>query len=430
MDSQNHHQQDAHTEPFTPETVDEQIDELLITVHASEEQPAMSDAQFVQQVNEVASEYSAIRDRVRERLLAQIATADVLPQPIETSKDGRTDKKRSSSRERVPLMLQDSLYPKRTGIQRLSVLAAACVMALVVGSLLLVLSLSHRPNTQTGGAVLVKTPITVARHTVVPLVQTFCDKRDLGWYSICSNQEEQVLNLKKTVGNNVFTIQTVYADINRVILTYTDTSPVTGNHLPNMANFTLTMQKGIALSQMGDAGSFNAKLGQYDAVASFDTAQVPVNVNTLNLHLQASLYGGMDHHLLGGFSTVFSVPLHAGRVTTWNQTETVNGIAITLHRVVVSPSQTRLYVLSPKLQLGDTQHSPYTLAVGNWNNNAYGFDNESLITQEGNVGSFIGVRLIANTPLFNQQGEWTFTITSGAVIGGSGIWIFHFTVPN
>jgi len=246
---------------------------------------------------------------------------------------------------------------------------------------------------------------------------------------------EQVLNLKKTIGNNVFTIQTVYADNNRVILTYTVTSSVSGNAQPVgqkfiMANFILTMQNGITLSQMGDAGSFNSKLGYYDYVASFDTAQVPANTNTLNLHLQATLYSGMGRHQLGGFSSGFSVPLHAGRVMTWNQTVTVDGIAITLQRVVVSPSQTRLYVMSPKLQLGDPQHDPYTLAVGNWNNNTDGFDSESLITQEGNVGSFTGVRLIANTPLFNQHSEWTFKITSGAVIGGSGTWIFHFTVPN
>ena len=425
MDSQNHF--GAYDEPFSPDTVDQQIDELLL-VAPQHEGTVRNEAQLVQDVKAVAHEYAALRDRVWGRLQTRSEEANALAQ---VRGSGKTSKKPAVSieRERVPFMTQDHRYPKRTGIHRLAVLAAACIMALIVGSLIFVLSVAHRPNTQTGGGS-PATPTTVATQPGVSGGQPFCDKRDLGWYAICSNHEEQVVNIKKTIGNNVFTIQTVYADMNRVLLTYTDTSPVTGSHLPNTASFTLSAQHGITLAQIGDAGNFNEKTGFSDGVASFDIAQVPANTEALNLHMQVTLYSGMSHHQLGGFSGGFSATLHAGRVTTWNQTVTVNGIAITLQRVVVSPSQTRLYVLSPRLRLtGDPQHSPYTLAVGNWNNYVRGFDDEGLITQ-GNGGSIIGARLIVNASLFDQYGEWTFKITSGAVIGGSGTWVFHFVVPK
>src|SRR5438270_6825721 len=84
---------------------------------------------------------------------------------------------------------------------------------------------------------------------LVSASEPFCDKRDLGWYAICSQHKEKVLNITKSIKGNVFTFETIYADNNRVILTYTQKVPATHDPLLliSLMHRKMTMQKGITL---------------------------------------------------------------------------------------------------------------------------------------------------------------------------------------
>ena len=236
-----------------------------------------------------------------------------------------------------------------------------------------------------------------------------------------------------------FILETVYADNNRVILTYTQKVPAAANPLLllSLVDRKLTMQKGITFSEVGDASMYSPKTKMGEEVVSFDTAKVPANTATLNLHLQMTLKEPVNQNqnqlkAVGTLSTDFSVPFHPGRAANVNQTVTVDGISITLTRIVVSPSQTRLYVMSSRIQIGDPQHSPYYLSVGNWHTPPYGFDSSRVLMPIGKSASTTGVVLTENAPLIDKQGEWTFKISSGAIVNysGSGTWTFHFAIPD
>ena len=415
-------------EQFIPETVDEQVEQLS-QISTQADGFSSTDARLIHNLYSVSREYATTRDRVWDRLLAHAGAATQNVQPAETNKIQELPP------ERVHTVKQEGLYPRRTGVQRIELIAAALVAAVLVGSILLVLSLARHQNGEPAGSGHQQVKATAS---AASSLQPFCNKQDAGWYAICSTHQEKLLDITKTIDGKVISIKAAYADNNRVIVAYTITFTTKNVGPPFDTSINTLNAQGINLDSLGSSGFYNARTNINTTVASFDTINVPEHTNILNLHLEMTFFapatspspnGGGQMKKAGTLSTNFSLPFHSGREANVNQTVTVDGIPITLARVIVSPSETRLYVKSSRLQLGGGLHDPYYLAVDDWNTNARGFDEESVLTQTGKGSPFTGVMLIINSSLFDKHGQWTFRVSSGAVIGGSGTWVFHFTVP-
>ncbi len=322
-------------------------------------------------------------------------------------------------------MAQDGLYPKRIDRQRLAMVVAVIIVAAVVGGLLLVFSLAGRHGTRTAGQAVVKATL-----TSLATSQSYCDKTNMSWYAICSTHQDKVLNITKTINGGTFIINAVYADSNQVLLSCTqlysaNNAPARSHHSP--MNVTLITQQGIQLPETSQASMFDAKAMFENDIFFFDASAVSPRTRTLNLHLQTPLQIGTATG--SNLTASFSAPFHPGRIANLNQTVTVNGIAITLQKVVVTATETRLYVLSKRLQMGYTQTSPYSLTVGNVYVSR--FNEAEPILSPGKSSPVSGIILSEDTSLMDVQGQWTLKITSGAMSGGSGngTWIFHFTVP-
>ncbi|WP_201394075.1 hypothetical protein [Ktedonobacter sp. SOSP1-52] len=247
----------------------------------------------------------------------------------------------------------------------------------------------------------------------------------------------------------------------------------------------LTIKNGGKLAAIGDASAYDTSdphHGKEGHVFSFDAATIQGAPKSLPLVLRL----GVDCPSSECLHTVtfsFTVPFHAGRVLTPHQTVRVQGIALTLEKVVVTPSETRLYIrgLTPPTPPSAPGALPaqYTdwsyalkLTVGGQTYSGYRYPGSPNIffsslypgadptLQDGGGGevpiflnqdpNIVGISLFQ--PLFEKHGSWTLTVTkevqhfhlekdahgtSSYITDGSkpspdpslAPWMFTFTLP-
>jgi hypothetical protein len=136
--------------------------------------------------------------------------------------------------------------------------------------------------------------------------------------------------------------------------------------------------------------------------------------------------------VVGPFAFSVSVPVVAGQSITLDKTVTVGGVAVTLDRVVASPSETRIY-LRASVALEPTE--PYLTA----HVTGTGYDSRTLaITSPAElIGLGATFRapdgeevVTSNNSLFGKRGRFTLTVDSlGAGARIVGPWTFAFVVP-
>lgn len=127
---------------FAPETVDERIEQLL---QAPSSQEQTKDVQLVRELYSIYQEDASILAHARERLFQHEPETKDPPSPAQTPHDHY---ERSYSMN----SLVDIFSPKkRSPIQRVHLLVAGLVAALLVGSLLAVLALVHQAQTNAAG---------------------------------------------------------------------------------------------------------------------------------------------------------------------------------------------------------------------------------------------------------------------------------------
>lgn len=253
------------------------------------------------------------------------------------------------------------------------------------------------------------------------------------------------VNQSQTIGGFTITLNKAYADANRVIIAGTVKKP--SDHTYNNASpiAALTTNQGAPLPGLNGVGYGNRSGG--DAfVDSYDGAAITGNPKTLRLHLEIS---GLDvaqqdgddstiqtYTVSGSASFDFSVPFHAGRVANLHQSLTVGGGTVTLERVVVTLSETRVYLLGTPPDPAELKNSIAPapdliahLSVGGWDSD---HSDGAIIQWEAPNGLIV---FSYQDSLFDQHGTWTLTVqTSGSAQPSEtpftgGPWTFHFVVP-
>jgi hypothetical protein len=173
-------------------------------------------------------------------------------------------------------------------------------------------------------------------------------------------------DLARSADGFTVTLRWAYADANRVIVGYTVAGPE-GRHFlrldamlagQNDLRPTITDAQGRVLPMESGVlpGLYPQDVGQ---LTSFDAAALVGQSGEVALRLtlpELRVVEQIDPQaparqftVLGPFAFDFVVPFQAGRVATPRQTITANGSALTLERVVVTPSETRLYLSGPML---------------------------------------------------------------------------------
>jgi hypothetical protein len=352
-------------------------------------------------------------------------------------------------------------------------LAVAVVLVVIAGAFGLML---HGMADQGQAPVAGSLPVTVTSPAagVTPTVSTRDDAfgMDPGAQQVAQNGLVTELQLVQTVDGFSVTVRQVYADANRIIIGYTVSGPV-GHHFNNfqLRRPVLTDAQGTALPWRGGNGAgVQAGVGRY--LDWYDATALPrAGSHDIPLRLRADSLeaieqvgplptpqprqsgapasgtrvaqpsnetgGGSSVSILdvsGPFTFEFAVPLTPGRVAEPRQTITANGMAATLERVVVTPSETRVYLRGIKPQ------SAAELAVAGWNSSRDRTLVKNWTTDDGLlVYSF-------SASLVDRRDEWTLTIRPAANVrygqptlqGGTPPtsdvaagtpWAFRFTVP-
>ena len=257
-----------------------------------------------------------------------------------------------------------------------------------------------------------------------------------------------IKSIDKTLTNRGVTVNLngAYADANRVIVGYTIQYP-SGYFWDGMQyedDLVLTTEDGTLLPWKGYGMSSEIEGGMVSLVPSFDASAVKGSPTEIHLQLKIKVRAvkqdGADKGVVitpEQFVFNFTTTLTPAHVVELNQTVVVNGVPVTLEKVVVTPSETSLYV-----RFQETDGLPASswsaggalnLAVDNWQlvnetNYTYGF------WPTGN-----GEAYTLPFALNGKHGEWTLTIAK--IISNldsndptitkeiTGPWIFKFTVP-
>lgn len=288
-------------------------------------------------------------------------------------------------------------------------------------------------------AVVLVVLLAAATYRVVPVLDR-AFYVDAGTQQIVSQDLGTPLNLSQTEAGYTVTLQRAYADANRVVVGYTIQGP---DHQPFEAldrlaylQSTLADASGTILQPLGgDVAQGGSVLD------SFDASSIAGKPRDVRLQLTIPLFQALGRAgqtvpvASAPFIFSFAVPLLPARVATPAESVTAGGETITLERVVVSPTETRLYLRG----LGGTGILPH-LSVDAWDSGKVplvGWAPGQATEISGGVWQTKGGLVVCDflSPLSDKQGEWTFVVRAGpATLDGrqvlGGPWLFHFTVPT
>ncbi|HEY7419514.1 MAG TPA: DUF4179 domain-containing protein [Ktedonobacteraceae bacterium] len=297
------------------------------------------------------------------------------------------------------------LYTPRPAPARGLVVAGSLVCAL-----LLVFGIVYAAGSYWSGHTWIDGKPSVSDADALLLTQLLQDKSKTPQVIQQLSQSGQFADINLTKGN--VTLQKVYADANYIIIGYTI------NNIPfnpkDPQPFMKLVSDGVTVTLPGGQTlqrGFNTGRGGHGsltALAYIDASSVQGNPQQLNLHIAIPA---------GGKTTVSfdqTVPFHAGKTVKVNQTVTSEGQAITLDRVVITPSETRFYFttnfenIPPDWKLsiaGKTYTSGAVFAAG----------------KGGYLDEWNNVQ--------NAKGIWTLKATSWTETGkNENTWQFTFTV--
>jgi hypothetical protein len=230
----------------------------------------------------------------------------------------------------------------------------------------------------------------------------------------------------KSIDGYTLSLDKVYADANLVIVGYTATAPTGQNPMLefDMGNAKLSTEQGLNLPNAGGVET-GPIAGINGNVFVFDAS--PIHGTPTSLNLQLAIHYGTK--VQGSLTFDFSVPFHPGRIVNVNQSVTANGKTITLERIVISPSETRLYIQG-------LYYSPLTAFITELSVENHVFEPNGGYDGPGTW------KIDFNNPLFEDQGVWTVTIRESVYVKSSqpnvyhrvavkrADWVFHVTVPG
>ncbi len=299
-------------------------------------------------------------------------------------------------------------------------------------------------------------------HHVLPGSRTssapVCDFRNLhgtSWASICDHHLYQDVNVVRSIGGHNLTIEQVYADQDQVVLAYTVTD--LNNKSDKLATLvaTTTIEHTIVDQNSGynGGGWYDAQRGLQVNFRSFHLADFQIQAKILHIHLAVervfinpltrinmdqpvatTQLQNADGPVLFDFTTSF----YPSRLVTINQTVTVNAKSVTLERVSITPSTTRVFLSTPlassSVSSQETHAGPsgngatydtFTLVVAGKSFVADEGGNKAQRDANGTLYSQSEIDYYA--PFSTEHGQWTLTVANTKENGAP--WIFHFQMP-
>ena len=233
------------------------------------------------------------------------------------------------------------------------------------------------------------------------------------------------VHLAKTTGPYTVTLQKLYADANNIVVGYTIDSTNVDPYSALSAWPTLTVIPGGQTLQVSLAILTN-NARSVAVLAYFDAASIQEDPQQLNLRIAIPV---------GKSTTTFNraTPFQAGKTVEVNQTVTSNGHSLTLDRVVITPSETRTYlithpdttlILSGSLSAAGKTYGPWSPPDWPPSTNA---TNGSLFIAKVYPG-YLG--FLDN--LQNDTGTWTLKVDGSSLLNNSlkvtDTWQFTFAV--
>ncbi len=326
-----------------------------------------------------------------------------------------------------------------------------------------------RLTTKIALALLAALVIVTVVYAVDALLQRVINN-DAGLKAINDAELGTPLNLSQTVDGLTVNLQWVYADENRISIGYIvdGEGPLDSpaqDYYPMLPR--LTDADGNEFPSAGGMG-YTGEGGEAAQVSSFDTSKVEALPETLNLHLELSveiitqdtratlnaqptpapgstpviqsreLGNSPFEGPYGPFTFDFSVSTRQSRIIDLDQTVTDQDVPITLKRVIIAPSQTRIEVC----------FDPPVDKEGGWALIAFlSINGSDLLTENPPVAPgdqpLEGTNchsLIYNAAFGERTGDWQLRIPELVGFGAtgadalqtriSGAWVFDFTVSG
>src|SRR5258708_7287658 len=253
-------------------------------------------------------------------------------------------------------------------------------------------------------------------------------------------QSDQFAKVNLALDSGNVEIQKVYADANNVVIGYTiDTSvwqkdtvcAVSQSHqcVPAVCPLTIMAAENQTLPCHGSLANLGAEAHYTNkrvaVLAYYDTSSIQGNPQQLQLKVLLTKRGASSGEELDNVT----VPFHADKtVINVNQTVTSHGDALTLERVVITPTEARFYnstipsaSISPViLSIAGKTYDPYNFHIDFHLINAYGWAVTS--ARSGSSVSFYDA-------LLGQTGTWTLTEAAEVMNPyHNDTWTFTFTV--
>jgi hypothetical protein len=302
-------QNDKDKEPFTSESVDEQVERLahLDEIHrtSADQQVLSPEARLVQEMSKLYQEYAGTRDRVWQRLEQH------MQQPSLTQ---RSITGKLMVYERKPWMIRRELERGSGIVSRLTLIAAVLIIVLLVGSMTLIPSaLKTLRNSHLGGPGHAPT-VTPFASTVSPTAtaaNTDCpfgtptdagQWRDAAEQAVCLAHQETPLHIMRTIDNHEVDFVAAYADKTRLVILYIEHIDPRSDAISFM---NVTLQDGTTLPGGAYHSYGDVQAHLLYAQVWFETTSLPANTTTL--HVQSMLDAMSSNAVPLGFT----VPLHS-----------------------------------------------------------------------------------------------------------------------
>lgn len=262
----------------------------------------------------------------------------------------------------------------------------------------------------------------------------------------------KAVELPQTTDGFTMTIKRVYADAYQIVIGYNITGPADrifrGFSFPvGTISAVLTDEQGRQFEPMFGAGAgIEGDTGGY--ILTYDGASISPDAKELKLRLEVPALEAIEDvsasgpptadkiecsednknicfvTVYGPFTYNFTVPMAVSRVADLHQTVVAGNTVVTLERIVVAPTGTRVYLrgIGPNVKV--------ELSVD-------GSTYELHSSRSAALGEVASQWEYVSEPLLDKQGEWTLVIKRDPQISEpsqppieDGPWIFRFVIPQ
>lgn len=305
----------------------------------------------------------------------------------------------------------------------------------------------HRAGVTAAAVLAVFVLCAAAAPVAFPILEQAFNMRPDTQRIIAENRGTRV-NLSQTVNGFTVTIERVYADAHQIIIGYTVSGPPgrafnnfslsdrQGRNLP-----TLTDTRGAELPQalVSWGAGVDVREGKGGYVRVYDGAGVTGAPTEITLRWEVPVLDVYErtaapiagascdgqtcaYNVAGPFAFDFTVPFDPGRVAESHQTVEVGGTPVTLERVVVARTGTRVFLR------GAGPNAGVTLSV---DGATHTLRSPGAVRSPWDISETFDY--VTPAALHDKRGEWVLVVTAGhrqsdTLVQG-GPWTFRFVVP-